>query len=139
MGAVFLGAGTSAPPCSRSQLLRTPRHDVVFARCIKERGYVDQRQIDRLAALDGLARATQIVLQVRIANLPAEYGAREICAVRVPVQQIEGRRRFAFQIAVHHVLPDEVVGAQRRECEGEFVPAELLSRFVPLLDECVFR
>src|SRR6266853_3424994 len=69
----------------RRSVRRAPGHDVVFARRVKERGYVDQRQVDRLAALHRLARGAQVVLEVGVPNVPAEHGAGQIGAIRVPV------------------------------------------------------
>ena len=71
--------------------------------------------------MDGLSRDAQVVLQVRIADVPAKHRTGQIGAVRVPEQQIERRRRLALEVAVDDVLPHQIVGAERRERERKLL------------------
>src|SRR5687767_7895876 len=98
---------------------RAPRHDVILARGKNEAGLVDGAQVDRHAAVGQCARHAQLVLEIGVAYVAAVHGARQVGAVRVPVEQVERGGRAAQQVVVHHVRPDEVVGAQRVESRGE--------------------
>ena len=72
-------------------------------------------EVDRHAALHGGAGLAQLVLQVGVADVPAEHRARQVGVVAVPVQQVEGRRGLALQVALDDVRPDQVVRPQRGE------------------------
>ena len=80
-------------------------------------GHVDAPEIDGFPQALEDAGLHQFVLQVQMAQVGAEHGAGQVGAVRVPVQQVEGRRGLALQVVAHHIVPDQLVGPQ--EVEGE--------------------
>jgi len=49
----------------------------------------------------------------------------QVRRVRVPVQNVEGRRVLAEQVVVDPVVPHEVVGAQPREHAGQRAAVEV--------------
>ena len=59
----------------------------------------------------------QEVLDVHIAQIERMHLRRHASRVRVPIQQVEGKRVFAQQIVVHHEGPDKIVGTQHVEGE----------------------
>ena len=76
------------------------------------------------AAHGQLAGHAQVVLQVHVAQVPGQEGAGQVGRVGVPVEQVEGRRLAALQVVADHVLPDQVVGAQRRKHRRQFAAGE---------------
>ena len=90
-----------------------------------------------VAELRGGARLPQLVLQVGVADVPAEHRPRQVGVVAVPVQQVEGRRRLALQVTLDDVRPDQVVRPQRGEDLGQLAALEqaaLPDRRLPLGD-----
>ena len=96
-----------------------PRDDVVLTRAVDKAWQADCAQIDRHAAIGHCPRFTQPITEVGVAHIPAIHRTGQIGAVGVPVQQIERRRRLAFEVIADHIRPDEIVRSQRREHEGE--------------------
>src|SRR5579862_9160993 len=109
--------------CSAQQSDRpvggAPRNDVVLARREDECRPVHLAQVHADAAVAQRAGHAQFVLEVGVAHVAAVHRSRQVGAVGIPVEQVEGRRRAAHQVVVDHVGPDEVVGAQRVEGRGE--------------------
>ena len=99
----------------RAGVRRLPRHDVVFLGRVDERRHVDAAEVDLLAELGGAARLADLVLQVAVAQVPAEHRAGQVGVVAVPVQQVERGRGLALEVALDDVGPDEVVGPQGGE------------------------
>ncbi|MNQ65730.1 hypothetical protein D3C85_801940 [compost metagenome] len=92
---------------------------MVFARTVDESGRVDAAQVDLFPRHRQLARHFQAVFQVRVAQIPAEHGARQARAVAVPVQQVERWRLLALQVVRLHVIPHEVVRPQARKSAAQ--------------------
>ena len=114
------------------------RHDMVFTRAINIDRQIDLAQIDLLAAHRQLAGLDQVVLMVGIAQVPGVHGTGQVGGIAVPVQQIERRRRFAFQIIAHHVVPHQIVGPQKREGGSQVATlhqAALPQLFLAVLNE----
>src|SRR3546814_16706828 len=59
--------------------------------------HVQAREIQPQAGRLRASRHLEIVLEVGIAEIPGEEGPGQVGAVAVPEQQVEGRRRLAFQ------------------------------------------
>jgi len=112
-------AGLAAKQAAR-QVRGLPRHDVILARGIQKGRHGDSAEVRLDAAHGELARHAQAVLQVEIAQVPGGKRPRQIGAVGVPVEQIEGRWLAAFQVVTDDVLPDQVVGAQAGEHRSQF-------------------
>ncbi|MNX40745.1 hypothetical protein D3C86_711340 [compost metagenome] len=64
----------------------------------------------------------QLVLQVETAQQAVVGLARHIGAVAVPVQQIEGHRALALEVAVDVVVPVEAVLPQQAEGDSQLAP-----------------
>ena len=101
-----------------------PRHDVVLARREHEDRQLYRSKVDGHAAVGQRAGLAQPVLQVSVAQVVAVHRAGQVGAVGVPVEEIEGRRLPAAQVVVDHVGPDQIVGAQAGEHEGEVLPGQ---------------
>src|SRR5688572_155089 len=69
---------------------RAPGHDVIFAGADDEDRQLYLSEIDRHAAVDERARLAQPVLEIGVTQVVAVHRSRQVGAVRVPVQQIEG-------------------------------------------------
>ncbi|MNS80297.1 hypothetical protein D3C72_1139720 [compost metagenome] len=92
---------------------------MVFARAVDVGWDVDLAQVDLLAAHRERAGLGQLVLVVRVAQVPGVERARQVGRVAVPVQQVEGRRRLALEVVADHVVPHQVVRAQEAEGRGQ--------------------
>ncbi|MNZ94460.1 hypothetical protein D3C78_1135680 [compost metagenome] len=64
----------------------------------------------------------QLVLEVETAQQAVVGLARHVGAIAVPVQQIEGDRALALEVAVDVVVPVEVVLAQQAERDRQLPP-----------------
>ena len=100
------------------------RHDVVFTRAIDVDRQVKLAQVDFLAADGDLARLAQLVFQVGVAQVPGVKRPGQVGGVAVPVQQVKRRRRFALEVIADHVVPDQVVRAQKAEGGRQILPLE---------------
>ena len=56
-----------------------------------------------------------------MAQIPAVHRPRHIGGVAVPVQQIERRGRFALEVVAHHIVPHQIVRAQKAEGRGQLL------------------
>src|SRR5580765_8678002 len=101
-----------------------PGHDVVFARGVEVGRRRDLGDIDLLAADRERARLLELVLEVGVAQVPAVHRSRQVGAVAVPVEQVEGRRRLALEVVADDVVPDQVVRPKEAEGRGQFLALE---------------
>ena len=81
-------------------------------------------QVELLAADHHVALA-EPVLQIAIAQVERVVRRRHARGIRVPVQQVEGRRLLALEIVVDDVGPDQVVRAQQIEGVGHLLAFEV--------------
>ena len=86
-----------------------PGHDMVFARSINKARYLHLTKINRITCNRQFARNFQIILQIHIAQVVAKHRTGQVGAIRIPVQQIKGRRRFAFEVIRFHIIPDQII------------------------------
>src|SRR5215212_7801542 len=105
----------------RGQVGRLPGNDVVLAGGQQVHRNLDGREVDRNAALLGSSRVLDGVLQIGVADVPAVHRSRQVDAVRIPIQEVEGVGGCALEIIIDDVGPDQVVGAQRRENERKLL------------------
>ena len=99
----------------RGSISAVDRHDMVFARTVDIKRRIEHTEIDLLAADRGRTGLHQFVFQIGVAQIPGVIRAGQIGRVRVPVQEVKGRGRFALEVVAHHVIPDQVIGAQKAE------------------------
>ena len=114
------------------------RHDVVLARAIDVGRHVQRAQIDFFAADGGFTGFDQVVFEIGVADVPSVKRARQVGGIAVPVQQIKRRRCFTLQVVAHHVIPNQVVRAQKAEGRGQVLPchqAALGKLAFPVFDE----
>jgi hypothetical protein len=52
---------------------------------------------------------------IHVAQVEAVHGRRQLRRIRIPVQQIERKRRPAEQVVVDDARPDKIIGAQHFE------------------------
>src|ERR1700738_1655349 len=81
-------------------------------------------EIELLAADDHLTFA-EPVFQVAIAQIKRMIGGRDPRGVRIPMQEIEGRRLLALEIVVDDVRPDQIIRAQQVERGRHFSAFEI--------------
>ena len=105
-----------------------PRHDVIVARGVHVGGHRHAREVDGLSGHRQRPGLAQPVVEVEIAQVIDVHRAWQVRRVAVPVQEVEGRRRFALEVIVDDVVPDEVVGAEAREGAGELGAVHALPR-----------
>ncbi len=98
------------------------RHDMVFTRTVNVDRQIQLAQVDFFATHHGLAGLDQVVFQVGVAQIPGVKRTRQVGGVAVPVQQVERGRGLPLQVVVHHIVPHQVIGAQKTEGAGQVLP-----------------
>jgi hypothetical protein len=88
---------------------RLPWHDVIIAGREEIDRYVNLAEIHPNPALRGLSGILDVVFEIGVSCVPAVHRAGQADAVGIPIQQIEGVRRCALEIAVDDVSPDQIV------------------------------
>ncbi len=101
---------------------RAPRDDVVVLRRQHVAGHVDLAQVlGRRRSQVQPIRHAQVILEVHVSQVPGIHRSGQVGAVAIPIQEIERLGRLALQVVRNHVGPDQVVGAEHLEHEGEFL------------------
>src|SRR5215207_2213643 len=86
-----------------------------------------------------LAWLYEVILQVGVAQVETVGVAGHARAVRVPVQEVEGRRLLAEEVIVYDVGPDQVVRAEQVEHVGHLAVVEIAALQHLLLHELYLR
>jgi len=109
-----------------------------FTRCQDVGRGGDRAEIQRHAERFESTGNFQIVLKVHVAQVVGIEPPRQVAAIGIPVQQVEGTGRSALEIVVDDEMPYQVVGAQHGERVREFAPrhqARLLKFLFGALDK----
>ena len=76
----------------------------------------------------------QAVFQIAIAQIKGVIGRRHARGIRVPVEQVEGEGRLPFQIDIHHIRPDQIIGPQHIKGIGHAGAFEIAARIHAVFD-----
>ena len=102
-----------------------PARDVVVFGRHRIQRLDDAVEVDRFAGDGQVVTLDQVVVQVHLAQVIGMHGARHARRIHVPEQHVERRQRFAEQVTVDPVVPDQTVRAQHAERGRHFAAVKV--------------
>src|SRR5450830_456744 len=92
---------------------------MVFARPINKHRRINFSEVHFIASDSQCARIFEFVFKVGISQVPAKHRTWEIGTICIPVQEIKRRWSLTLEVIRLHIVPDQIVCTQTRECAGE--------------------
>ena len=111
---------------------------MILARAVNVDRHVQRAQVDADAANRRRTRFDQPVFQVGVAQIPGVERPRQVGRVAVPVEQVKRWRCLALEVIANHVIPDQIIGAQKTEGAGQILALHQAARshlFFAVIDE----
>jgi hypothetical protein len=87
---------------------------------LRNTGYIDGTAAERKAI-----RLYEFIVKIELAQVKRMHGVGHTGRIRVPVQHVKSRRRFAQQIVLYPVIPDQAIGTQAAKGHPHVLAVEI--------------